>query len=912
MTDPGSDVLYIVDGSGFIFRAYHALPPLTTRAGVPSGAVYGFTQMLIKLELAERPSHLVVVFDAGAHSFRNDLYAEYKANRTEPPDDLKPQFATVRKMVEAFGVPMLELRGYEADDIIATLVRKAREKKQRVVIVSSDKDLMQLVGDDCRLLDTMKNTPQGFFYGAAEVVGKFGVAPEQLGDVLALMGDSVDNVPGVPGVGPKTASALVAHFGSLDALLSRLEEVPAIKGLRGAQSVAEKLKVNVDALRLSRKLVALDDAVPVAVEIEALRRQEPDMARVESALREFEFERLLERMQPAKVGSAPLAPPVVPVVRLARPEVRVLTDANELSSAVAAFSGAAEIAITFQTASPPLVLVGVALSCAEAAPIYVPIAHRYLGAPSQLGLVRGLELMRPLLESPTPRKHVYDVKQAELVLLAHGIHLNGVVCDPMIAAYLFDPTRAQELAALATEQLTETIGDRAALLSTSKKKLLFDSLEIARAAAFSAVEAEATLRVGQKMRDALEAQELTKLFDDLELPLARVLAVMERKGIELDVEMLRKLSIELDQELQAIEREVQAVAGSEINLASPKQLQELLFEKLALPPVRKTKTGFSTDADVLETLAPLHPVAAKIAEHRLLAKLKGTYVDALPLLVDAHTGRLHTSYEQTVAATGRLSSVNPNLQNVPIRTEHGLKIRHAFVAARGKLLVAGDYSQIELRMLAHLSKDPVLTDAFHQSEDIHRRTVIEMFGADRADEPELRRAAKMINYGIVYGLSDFGLADRLGIDRGDAKRYIEQYSKTYARVAAYMSELVELARREGGARTMLGRFRPLPELRASNRNVRLAAERMAKNTPLQGSAADLIKLAMLGVDRMLTQEFPEAAMLLTVHDELVLEAPKAQATAVAARLVTVMEQVMQLSVPLKVDVGIGPTWADCK
>jgi DNA polymerase I len=939
-----SDALYVVDGSGFIFRAYHALPPLTTKSGLATGAVYGFTQMLIKLETEHRPSHLAVVFDAGSHSFRNEVFKEYKANRTEPPDDLKPQFGLVRKVVETFNIPVLEAVGFEADDLIATMVREARERGQRVVIVSSDKDLMQLVSDGKVVLhDTMKNVPHGFTYGEKEVEEKFGVPPDKLADVLALMGDSIDNVPGVPGVGPKTAAALIQKFGSTENLLAHVDEIAAIEGLRGAKSVGEKVKAHVESVRLSRQLVSLDEHVQVPVEVDALRRKEPDMAKVESLLRELEFVRLLDRLKPiahkpptfavdgegkatapagapAGAPGAPALPPVEPPIKIeigkSLPEV--VTDEKRLREIASELLRTSELGLALEsTATPPssqlgAALLGLALASPGRPTVYVPVGHRYLGVPAQLDAHVVLDVLSLVLGAGQPRKHVHGLKDVIVLLSRYGARMGGVASDPQIASYLLDPNEEHDVAALCGRKFATTIESRPSLLGTGKKALAYDSLEIARAAQYAACQAEGTLAVGALLRAELEQQKMLKLLDEIELPLARVLAVMEMHGVRLDTEWLRTLGKDVDAKLAAIETEVATLAGSEINLGSPKQLQELLFEKLGLPGIKRTKTGWSTDADVLEELAPLNPIAAKILDHRVLAKLKGTYIDALPAVVDPKDGRLHTSYRQTVAATGRLSSTEPNLQNVPIRTELGKEIRRAFVAADGCVLIAADYSQIELRVLAHLSKDPVLVDAFGKDEDIHRRTVIEMFGAASADDPKLRSVAKMINYGIVYGLSDFGLAQRLGIERADAKRYIDGYLATYAVLDKYMKQIIEEAYRDGGTRTLLGRFRPIPELSARNRMLRAAGERMARNTPIQGTAADLLKLAMIHVQRMIDTEAKDVKMLLTVHDELVLEAPTDRAEAVGKKLVDKMEGVLKLDVPLKVDLGIGKNWAEAK
>ena len=936
-----SDALYLVDGSGFIFRAYHALPPLTTKSGMPTGAAYGFTQMLIKLETDHRPSHLAVVFDAGGRSTRSELFKEYKANRTEPPDDLKPQFGLVRKVVETFNIPVLEATDCEADDLIATLVRQAREAGQRVVVVSSDKDLMQLVVDGkVTLHDTMKNVPHGFTYDEKAVEEKFGVPPAKLGEVLALMGDSVDNIPGIPGVGPKTAAALIVAYGSVENMIAHADDIANLPGLRGAKSVAEKVKTHVEAVRLSRQLVALDEHVTNAVAIEALRRREPDMVKVETLLRELEFVRLLDRLKPighrpptfdvdgdgqAKAQPALLSPTadtpkIEPPIKIeiGKAPPQIITDEAELRALASELLRTSELGVTLEsTASPPstqlgAALIGLALASPGRTTVYVPLGHRYLGAPPQLDAHKALDALALVLAAGQPRKHVHGLKDAIILLSRYGARMGGVASDPQIASYLIDPSEEHDVSSLCGRRLAATVESRASLLGSGKKALAYDTLEVARAAQYAACQAEGTLAVGALLRAELEQRGMLRLLDEIELPLARVLAVMETHGVRLDVEWLRTLGRDVDGKLAAIEKEVQALAGSEINLGSPKQLQELLFDKLGLPGIKRTKTGWSTDADVLEELAPLHPVAAKILEHRVLAKLKGTYIDALPAVVDPRDGRLHTSYRQTVAATGRLSSTEPNLQNVPIRTELGREIRRAFIAADGCVLIAADYSQIELRVLAHLSKDPVLVDAFQKDQDIHRRTVIEMFGEAQADDPRLRSVAKMINYGIVYGLSDFGLAQRLGIERADAKRYIDGYLKTYATLDKYMHQIIEEAYRDGGTRTLLGRFRPIPELSARNRQLRSAGERMARNTPIQGTAADLLKLAMIAVQRVIDTEAKDVKMLLTVHDELVLEAPADRADAIGKRLVDKMEGVWKLDVPLKVDLGIGKSWAEAK
>ncbi len=910
-----ADALYIIDGTNLLFRAYHALPYLSTRGGTPTSAVYGFAQMLLKLEQDERPSHLAVVFDVGERSFRNELYAEYKSHRPPPPEDLIPQFDLVRRLVDAFGVPRIELGGYEADDVIATLTARARGAGLRVVIVSSDKDLMQLVDDEVLVYDTMKNV----YFRAPEVKEKFGVPPAQVGDVLALMGDSVDNVPGVAGIGPKGAAALIQRFGSIDALYERIAEVATLPGLRGAERIHQKLVAHEPEARLSRQLVTLRADLPLVElgSLDSLRRHSLDLERVTAALGEFEFDRLVARLKGA--GEAPAPSPDKPQPSgEANLEIGVLptetiVDLGVLRVRAATFAAQGEVGLVLEPAAPGLwsPLAGIALATDGCAPIYIPFGHRYLGVPPQLSPEEALAVLAPLLGRSDVRKHVHGHKRAQLALGQQGLALRGVVGDPELAAHLLHPAASHDLAALATSR-GSTLEEREALCGDGKRQVTYETVEIARAARWAGQRSEATLKLSRELLPALRAAGMGTLLGEVELPLGRVLAIVERHGVRLDVAHLAQLGRETEHKLEAIEEEVRALAGYEVNLSSPKQLQELLFGKLQLPSVKKTRTGFSTDAEVLEDLAPLHPIAAKIHEHRSIAKLKGTYIDALPLLVDPHTGRLHTTYHQTVAATGRLSSSDPNLQNIPIRSELGRAIRRAFIADPGCLLIAADYSQIELRVLAHLSGDEVLRDAFARGQDVHLRTACEMFHVAESDvTTEMRRIAKAINFGIIYGQTDFGLARTVGIPRDQAKRYIADYFARYAGVAKYMEQLIAEAKRTSGARTLLGRFRPLPELHSSNHTVRQSAERMARNTPIQGTAADLIKLAMIQLQDRLEAEAPTARMLLTVHDELVLEAPVEIAARVAALATSTMEQIWQLDVPLRVDTGIGPNWAEC-
>jgi DNA polymerase-1 len=948
------DSLYLVDGSNLLFRAFHAMPQMSTKSGIPTGAVRGFVNMLLRLIAEERPSHLAVVFDAGGRDKRAELFAEYKQNRGECPPELVPQFDLARRLVRAIGIAVLDATDAEADDLIATLAERAHKTGLKVVIVSSDKDLMQLVSDGhVELLDTMKEEGRGKVFDEKAVVEKWGVPPAQLGDVLALMGDSSDNVPGVPGVGPKTAAQLIASFGSLDKLLQTLADKGDLGDapLRGKDKLALALREHRERILLNRQLVTLDMEVPLTLELAELSRRQVARDELLALLNELEFTTLLRRLtapgglpgmpdlseltgpaapSPAVPASPEKAAPTVVPLATAEATTDVLLTLEQLRMFIdRAQSGPALSVVPVLCGSahkpqnPRLApLAGVAFFTPAAPSAYLPLAHRYLGAPAQLPVAQAFELLNPLLGNAALKKAVYNAKDAYLVLDRHGAKLAGVYSDPALCSYLVDPALAHDLGSLITRYLPADYPppeSRQALCQAGKHAISFDEVDLIRAAACVTAEARAIFHLAEVFEKGnhLDAA-AQRLLSTLELPLSRVLATVEQYGVLIDVSVLERLSKETEARLRTLEAELENQTGARINLNSPRQLAELLFEKLGLPPVKKTrgKTGQSVDAEVLEALAAEHesarPIIRAIIEHRSLSKLKGTYMDQFPLLCDKQSGRLHTSFQQVVAATGRLSSTEPNLQNIPIRSEIGQEIRRAFIAPPGSLLIAADYSQIELRVLAHLSSDALLTDSFRKGEDVHARTAVEMFGEVEGRTSDKRRAAKMINYGIIYGLSDYGLATRLGIARGVAKEYIREYFLRYRGVRDFMEELVLRARRDGGARTLLGRFRPLPELTAQNYAVRSYAERMAKNTPLQGTAADILKQAMIEVQAELSAHPDEAGrMLLTVHDELVIEAPAERAEAVAQRVRVTMERAAELSVPLKVDVGVAHSWADC-
>jgi len=940
--------LYIIDALNFLFRAFHALPPLTTTKGVETKAVYGLSQMLLRIAREHAPSHICVVYDAPGRSFRTQIFAEYKAHRPPMPEDLASQLPLVERVVDAFGIQTLAVPGYEADDVIATVTRLAVADGMEVVICSSDKDLMQLCDENVTVLDTMKNRR----IGPAEVKEKFGVTPAQVGDVLALMGDGIDNVPGVDGIGPKTASELINKFGSLDGIFAHLDE---LKGKR-----RETLAGAREAVRISRELVTLQDDIPLPKTLVELHRVEPDRDKLLAVFRDLEFSRLIEALTPGATGAhaaamasmgigdaSPRAPlramgdaldpsagvddprataPAPVVVRPPAPPARVILDVAGLQALAAEITAAGEVGLAVIAEVPVNVradLVGIAFALpaqerdsagAAGTRAYLPLCHRYLGAPVCLREAEALAVLAPLLSSPSVRKHAHDAKLIEVLLLRRGIALQGLASDSMIASYLLDASRTRyDLEVVAAAEDRGEVIARTAWMGTGRNAHPGSDLGVEEVGTPLAAEAYAALALAEPQGRKLAAAHLDRLYHDLELPLSHALARIECRGIRLGVDYLRALGNEVSTSLVALEAEIHGLAGQAFNINSNKQLAEILFSKLSLPVIRKTKTGASTDADTLEELAALHPVPAKIVEFRALAKLKGTYIDALPALVDPATSRLHTSFNQAVAATGRLSSSDPNLQNIPIRSEVGRRIRGAFRAKPGHVIVSADYSQIELRILAHFSEDPAFLDAFRTGQDIHLRTAAEVFGVPpESVTAEHRRVAKAINFGLVFGQSDFGLSQVLRIPRAQARQYIDSYFARYVGVRRYMERAIADARDTGEVTTLLGRRRPLPEIRAARAQDRSYGERMARNTPIQGSAADLLKLAMIRVDAALEDNrrssAPGAELLLTVHDELVFEVPEAAVDTFKQWVKNEMESVYLLKVPLVVDVGAGPTW----
>jgi DNA polymerase-1 len=893
---PALDSLYLVDVSSFVFRAYYSIGHLSTRDGTPTGAVFGVANMLTALIADRAPTHLAVAMDSKTPTFRKEIFPGYKANRPPPPPDLVVQFPLVRELIEAFDLPVLQRDGYEADDLIATATRAAREAGLEVVIVSGDKDLMQLVGPGVAMLDTMKDK----LWDAAAVEEKWGVPPSLLGDLLAIAGDSSDNIPGVPRLGPKTAAPLLVEHGGLEPLLSNLDRLKS-------KATAARLAEHAGDARLSRRLVALEERVPVTLDLEGMRLGAPAPERLAPVLERLELHQLAGRLFGGAVPSA-AAPEV---------EYRTVTGAAELARIAAEIRGAGRFAVDLETTSVDAVtasIVGVALAWRPLHGVYVPVAHRGAGSEDCLPLHDVLAVLKPLLEDPRLGVVAQNAKYEDTIFRRHGIRIANLAFDPMLASYLLHAdTRSHGLDALARDVLHRgTVTYDQVTEKTRGGQLSFADVAVDRATRYSGEDAELALALADALAPEIERAGMASLLHDVEIPLARVLTGIELHGVAVDREHLEAMSAEFGRRLAGIEAAARELAGSDFNLGSPRQLQEILFEQLGLPPQRKTKTGQSTDSEVLEALATLHPLPGVILEHRLLSKLKSTYLDALPRLINPATGRIHTSFNQAVTATGRLSSSNPNLQNIPIRTEQGRAIRRAFVAEPGHVLLSADYSQIELRILAHLSADPALVEAFRGGDDVHARTARRLFGYGAGDEvPRERRAqAKAVNFGVIYGKTDFSLAKELGIPRAEAKRFIEGFFALYEGVARFMEEVVEGARRERSVGTLLGRRRQLRDIDAGNFQARQQAERMARNTPIQGSAADLLKVAMVRVDRRLSAAGLRARMILTVHDELVFEVPEGEVDRTAALVREEMAGAMELAVPLVVDIGTGANWAD--
>lgn len=897
LPEPGADdVLWLIDLSNYVFRAYHALPPLSNSHGEPTNATLGTLNMLNRMIEDNRPSYLGVVMDSPGRGFRGEIDPEYKANRSAAPDDLKQQLERTREIFEAYGVPIFKQDGYEADDLIATLTKKAVKEGLRVVIASTDKDLMQLVvPGKVWCWDAMRNK----VYGEPEVIKKFGVPPPKLLQVLSLIGDTSDNVPGVPGVGPKTAAKLVDKFGDVDTIFASLDQIPQPK-------LNQNLTEHQDAVHRAMKLVALREDAEAEVDLDALKYgRDMQVERLKEIFTELQFTRFLEMLDVEPDSEPAPDSDRTPTYRCVRDQKlleTVLREARQSGCLAIQILGPGEDAMR----TP---LTGIALSPAPGNAAYVPVGHRYLTVGRQIDLEDLQDTLGPALADPELPKVGHDVKFTEVVLARHGMPMRGVTGDTMIASYLYDPETTHKIGIVAEKHTRMKWTDFEKLVPKTKKgpKLTIEEIEVELATPFGCAHAEAAIRLHKRFDKLLEKHGLMDVYRDLELPLREVLVEMEQRGVLVDPKQLEVYGVEMEEQLARLEKAAYEAAGQELNLASPKQLETILFDELGLKSSRKTKTGRSTDHEALEAIADDHPLPKLVLEHRALSKLKGTYVDALPKLIHPETGRIHTQWNQAVAATGRLSSKDPNLQNIPIRTEEGKRIREAFVAPAGTLLLSADYSQIELRVLAHLSHDPKLVEAFNTGQDVHVRTAMEVFGVAEEDvTPTMRAQSKTVNFGVIYGMGPVALGKRLGISRNEAKGFIEAYFERYEGVRTFMEQTLAEAQKTKSVRTLLGRRRLLPDLTSSNRMKRAYAERIAQNTPIQGTAADLLKLAMV---KLRDPVVPGARMVLTVHDELVFEVPEDAIEEAKDKTKQIMESIFELDVPLVVDVGHGPHWA---
>jgi DNA polymerase-1 len=897
--------LVLVDAHGYLHRAYHALPPLNNSRGEPVGALYGFARMLLKILKQEKPARLVVCFDSPGPTFRHKAYADYKAHRKPIEDALRFQLPLARDLVEAWGLAQAILPGHEADDLIATLAHRGAQKNWPVVIVTADKDALQLVGGPV----TVFNESRGVRYDPAAVEQKYGLAPGQLLDFFALTGDASDNVPGVPGVGEKTATTLLQKYKTLDGIYKHLDE---IKG-----ALREKLRDHEKDARMSRELVTLDADAPVDLDLDGARPPGVPPASLADFLRRWEFNSLLPELNVASSSTLPATPPApaAPRPSAAPRRVRVVLTKDDLKAWVARARKADELSVDVETTGTDTVdsrLVGIALAVEPGEGWYIPVGHRGLGDPPQLPFEDVRAALKGLFADPDLPKVGQNLKFDCQILAAAGLPLSPLAFDTLVASYCLNPSRPNHgLKALALDMLGEAMTPIEQLIGTGAKQIGMDQVKVEDAAPYAAADAEVTLRLAALMKTQLKEKGLEKLFHEVEMPLVPILAGMETAGVALDVPYLEGLANEFGRAILAIEKEIHTLAGGPLNVNSPKQLAQVLFEKLKLPVVRKTKTGFSTDEETLQKLAPQHPLPERILAYRELAKLKSTYIDGLLATVKP-SGRVHTRFNQAVAATGRLSSSDPNLQNIPIRTEHGRKIRRAFVPAKGCVFLSADYSQIDLRVLAHVSADPALTAAFRRGEDIHAATARDIFGlaAGAPVTEDQRRVAKSVNFGIVYGQTGFGLAQQLGLPIGQAQAYINAYLEKYGGVKKWIAAIIEEARAKGYVTTLLNRRRYLPEINATNAAVRGFAERTAMNTPIQGTSADIIKVAMRDVARLLEKKKWGTRMLLQVHDDLLFEVPQGELAEVAAPLRKAMESALTLDVPVVVDLKTGPNWAE--
>ena len=901
--------IYLIDGHSYAYRAFHAIRQLTDSSGLALNAVYGFTRMLLKLIKDENPDYIAVAFDTPGKTFRHEMYDQYKANRAEQPEEMRHQIPLIKEVVDAFNISIFELEGFEADDVLATLATRAESEGIEAVIVTSDKDMFQLISDNIKVLNPHK---ENLLLDAEEITTRFGVGPEKMPDLMAMAGDSTDNIPGVPGIGPKTAANLLSEFGTLEAVFEHVGEIKSEKR-------RENLNQNKELAFLSRDLFTVRRDVPIEVDIERCRSEDYDRTRLMELLKKFEFRSLVNEL--------------IEVEERADNEYTILNEKLELDELLRRLKERGGFAIDFETTSKDPMraeLVGISISESPDAACYIPVGHVKEAlrendegdnngdlftdtSIKQLSTQLVLESLKPLLEDESIKKTGQNIKYEMVILARNGIDLKGADFDTMVASYLLNPSKLRHnLDQLALEFLNYRKILIEKLIGKGARQITMDKVNVREVADYACEDADISLRLREALEPMLKEKQLHELFERVEMPLVKILAKMELKGVRVDTDVFSELSVRLKKQLDELQEEVHRLAGQEFNINSTQQLGKILFEEMKLPAAKKTKTGYSTGVAVLEKLAVEHELPGKVLEYRTLSKLKSTYVDALPSLINPSTGRIHTSFNQAVTATGRLSSSDPNLQNIPIRSDLGREIRRAFIPSdERKILLSADYSQIELRILAHLSGDEELCGAFKEGVDIHDRTSSKIFGVP-IDEvtPEMRRKAKVANYGILYGISASKLAADIGIKQDDAKEFIESYFNVVPRVKAYIECIVEEARRTGCVTTILNRRRYIPDINSANFGVRGFAERTAVNTPIQGSAADLIKMAMIQIDERIGSLGLDSFMILQVHDELVFEVPLEEVEQMRSMVKEIMETAYPLNVPVVADVRIGRNWLE--
>lgn len=879
---------YLIDGNGYIHRAYHALPPLTTSTGEEVGAVYGFIRMLNKIA-RQKPDYIVVCFDYPAPTFRHREFVEYKATRKEIEPPLRGQIPLTKEIVKAMNMPSFEKEGYEADDLIAILAKKFSQDIQ-IIIVTGDKDMLQLVNDRTFVFNEHKN----IFYNRDKIKEKYSVEPEQLPDVFGLAGDPIDNIPGVSGIGEKTAIKLIQQFHSIENLYANLDSLSG--------KIKENLEKDKENAFLSKKLVTLNQEVPLEFKLEDfLPPKEPKRDTLIHLLRRLEFSSLARELLPEETYE--------------KVDYQAILEEKEFENLFTLLKNSHVFSFDLETThiNPLLAkIVGLSFSFEPQKAYYLPLGHHYLNCPEQLPKNEILNKLKSIFENPEIKKYGQNIKYDLLVLRQEGTSLKGIAFDTMIASYLLNPSKQKHnLGDIVLEYLGEKMTPIENLIGKGKKQTTIDKIDIEQVKNYSCADADKVLQLVEILRPLLKEKKLDDLFYNIEMPLLNVLAEMENDGIRIDVKYFKNLSNEFAQEIEKLEKKIYQLAGQELNLNSPKQLAFILFEKLSLPVIRRTKTGVSTDEEVLKNLSSLHELPRLLLEYRELQKLKSTYIDSLIDLVNPGTGRVHTSFNQTITATGRLSSSEPNLQNIPIRTELGRKIRRGFIPEEGRLFLSADYSQIDLRVLAHVSADPVLTDAFRKGEDIHNATACEIFGISAEKiTPELRRIAKTINFGIVYGMSAYGLSQQLNISQEEAEKYIESYFLKYSGVKSWIEKILKEAREKGYVSTLLNRIRYLPEINSKNGQIRSFAERTAINTPIQGTAADIIKVAMIRISEELRAKSLKSKMLVQVHDELLFETPLEEIEELKRVVKECMENAVKLDIPIVADIKVGANWRD--